>query len=124
MSVGPVTGFSQQQFFTQRTNDMDQLRQALMSGNLAGAQSAYNDIVSLGQQGPLANGAPFAVADRENDFLAIGQALQAGDLTSALSSLQAIHQSFVQQYGQAPTGGSSSSSSVGPAAVVNLSGSH
>lgn len=123
MSVTPVSSTSAQQFFTERTDDMDQLRTALMSGDLAGAQQAYNSLVSLGKQGPLANGAPFAAADRESDFQAIGQALQAGDLSSALNSLQAIHQSFLRQYGQPGNGsGSSSSSSPGPAAVVNLSG--
>jgi hypothetical protein len=121
MSVGPVASISVQQFFTQRTSDMNQLRQALMSGDLTGAQNAYNAIVSLGKQGPLANGAPFAVADRESDFQAIGTALQAGDLTSALNSLQAIHQSFLKQYGPPVK---TDSSSAGPAAVVNLSGSH
>ena len=123
MSVAPVSSASLHQFFTERTDDMTNLARALMSGDLAGAQNAYNAIVSLGKQGPLANGAPFAAADRDSDFQAIGTALQSGDLSSAINSLLAIRQSFLAQYGPPKTGGSSAgSSSAGPATVVNLSG--
>lgn len=124
MNAGSVTHASLQQFFTQRTDDMTNLARALMSGDLAGAQRVYNAIVSLGKQGPFASGAPFAAADRESDFQAIGQALQAGDLGSAINSLEAIRQSFIAQYGQPGKTSNSGSSSAGPATVVNLSGSN
>jgi hypothetical protein len=41
------------QYFQTRQSDLKQLGQALSTGDLAGAQTAYNNIVALGQKGPL-----------------------------------------------------------------------
>jgi hypothetical protein len=48
-----------QQYFQTRSTDLQQLGQALTSGSLSDAQTAYNSIVSLGQGGPFAGGNPF-----------------------------------------------------------------
>jgi hypothetical protein len=106
-------------YWQQRYNDLVQLQQALQSGDLSGAQTAYNAIVQLGQTVPGANGVPFKMANREQDFQAIGAALQTGDLAAATQSLEALRQTFLQPE---PSPVQSGSSSVGPAAVVNLSG--
>src|ERR1700722_3031744 len=44
------------QYFQTRQSDLKQLGQALQSGDLASAQAAYNNIASLGQNGPFAGG--------------------------------------------------------------------
>jgi hypothetical protein len=124
MSTTAISSASPQQqvqpnYEQQRETDLLQLGNALKSGDLNGAQAAYNAIVQLGQTVPGANGVPFKMANREQDFQAIGQALQAGDLAGATQALQALNQSFMRpQPSPAPTG----SSSVGPDFVVNLSG--
>jgi hypothetical protein len=80
-----------QAFRQQRFADLAQLGQALQTGDLAGAQSAFNVLTALGQTGPNQNGQVFSRADREQDFQAIGKALQSGDLAgkSAFASLSA-----------------------------------
>jgi hypothetical protein len=58
MSTSAVssTSLNQQltQYFQTRQTDLQQLGQALRSGDLAGAQTAYNNITTLGQSGPFA----------------------------------------------------------------------
>jgi hypothetical protein len=107
-----------QSFIRQRSADLGQLADALKSGDLNGAQQAYQALVSLGQQGPFKNGTPFGAANRAQDFQAVGTALQAGDLAGASQALEALRQTYLQTQPPVtpPTG-----SSVGDAAVVNLS---
>jgi len=105
-----------QSFYQQRQSDVQQLGQALQSGNLAGAQQAFNAIQTLGQSGPFASGDPFRNSTRESDFSAIGQALQSGDLAGAQTAFAALQSTFHQQ-NQPP------SESTGPAVVVNLGSS-
>lgn len=116
---------SLQQYFQTRHADLKQLDNALSSGDLSGAQTAYNNITTLGQSGPFANGQPFAIAQREQDFQTVGQALQNGDLAQAQSAFDALGNTFVQ-HGvtdpTAPSAGGSGSSSAGPEIVLNLSG--
>lgn len=82
MSTSAVSSVSLNQqlqsYFQTRHTDVQQLGQALSSGNLANAQVAYNSIAALGQEGPFAKGNPFQLSQREQDFTAIGQALQSG----------------------------------------------
>jgi hypothetical protein len=85
-----------QQYFQTRHTDLQQLGQALTSGNLASAQTAYSKIVSLGQQ---AGGNPFYLAKREQDFQAIGTALQSGNLAGAQQAFGALKATF-QKGGQ------------------------
>jgi hypothetical protein len=115
-----------QQYFQTRGTDLGQLGQALTSGNLSDAQTAYNNIVSLGQSGPFAGGNPFKLTGREQDFTAVGQALQSGDLAGA----QQAFQSLVNTFRNLPGGGgtstpeapaSSSAAGAGPEVVINLS---
>ncbi|MBZ5683376.1 MAG: hypothetical protein LAO24_25125 [Acidobacteriia bacterium] len=79
-----------QTFFHHRVTDLQQLRQSLESGDLAGAQQAYQAIVQLGQKGRFPNSNPFLGSQREQDFEAIGKALQAGDLQGAQQAMRAL----------------------------------
>jgi hypothetical protein len=83
-----------QAFRQQRQGDLAQLGQALQSGDLAAAHTAFNALTALGQSGPYQNGQTFARADRNQDFQAIGQALQAGDLAGAQSAFSNLTGSF------------------------------
>jgi hypothetical protein len=105
-----------QQYFQTRRADLQQLGKALENGNLAGAQTAYNNIVKLGQSGPFAGGNPF-IPQREQQFQAIGKALHAGDLAGAQQAFAAARAGALAQ--PAPKTASSS----GPEIVLNLSNS-
>ncbi|HXZ41022.1 MAG TPA: hypothetical protein VEG68_09795 [Terriglobales bacterium] len=124
MSTSAVSNTSLYQqlqgYFQERRVDLNQLGQALKSGNLDAAQTAYNTILSLGQGGPFASGAPFELANREHDFQAIGQALQAGDLSGATQAFQTLQATFRQP--QPGPAAANNSSSMGPDVVVSLSG--
>ena len=110
-----------QSYFQTRNSDVQQLGQALSSGNLAKAQIAYNNISALGQGGPFAGGNAFRSSERAQDFSAIGQALQSGNLAGAqqaFASLKAtVHSGGQVDPPAAPVSGSSS----GPEIVLNLS---
>jgi hypothetical protein len=101
-----------QAYFQQRGSDLQQLGQALQSGDLAGAQQEYGAIQSLGQNGPFANGDAFKVSQRQQDFAAIGHALQSGDLAAAQNAFADLKSTFQHHHSTEPP----------PAAVVNLSG--
>jgi hypothetical protein len=128
MSTAAVSSSSlnqQLQYFQTRQNDLKELGQALGSGDLASAQTAYSDIVALGQNGPFAGGNPFKINQREQDFTAIGQALQSGDLAGAQQAFAALKSDGrnSQRGGSrtiAPPSPSPASSS-GPEIVLNLS---
>ena len=85
----------------QRLADITQLGQALQSGDLAGAQSAFDALTALGQTGPNKNGQVFSRADRAQDFQAIGQALQSGDLAGAQAAFANLSGTFDKQNHQA-----------------------
>lgn len=107
------------QYFQTRGSDQQQLGQALSSGNLASAQTAYNNIVSLGQNGPFKDGNPFFLSQREQDFAAVGQALQAGDLAGAQQAFNTLQSTF-KTTSQGPLNPPSSDPSTGPAVILNL----
>jgi hypothetical protein len=109
-----------QQYFQTRQSDLQQLSQALGSGDLSTAQTAYNNIVSLGQNGPFANGQPFWKTQRDQDLTAVGQALQNGDLTGAQQAFQQLESTF-NRSSQPGNTGSGGSSTTGPEIVLNLS---
>jgi hypothetical protein len=92
-----------QAYRQQRLADLAQLGQALQSGDLAGAQSAFNALTALGQTGPNRNGQVFSRVDRAQDFQAIGQALQSGDLAGAKSAFANLSGTFGKQSHQAQT---------------------
>lgn len=99
MSTTPIVSNSihqeLQSFFDHRRSGLRQLAKDLQSGDVTTAQQDYQELVTLGQSGPFANGGPFAVAGREQDFEKIGAALQSGDLAGAKQALLALHQTFV-----------------------------
>ena len=112
-----------EQYFQTRQSDLQQLGQALGSGDLAGAQTAYNNIVQLGQSGPFASGDPFSRAQREQDFSAIGQALQAGDLAGAQAAFSTLQSTFQRGAGTQAAPSASPASSSGPEIILNLGNS-
>jgi len=120
ISAIPTTPSNQvETYLHQRSVDLSQLQQALKSGDVSAAQQAYQTLVRLGQNGPFKNGSPFGAANRAQDFQAIGTALQAGDMAGATQALEALRQTFQQPQ---PSPVTPTSSSVGDAAVVTLSG--
>ncbi|MFZ0760721.1 MAG: hypothetical protein WAM69_12290 [Candidatus Sulfotelmatobacter sp.] len=113
-----------QQYFQTRQSDLQQLGQALGSGDLTGAQTACNNIVSLGQSGPFANGNPFKINQREQDFTDIGQALQSGDLAGAQQAFSTLQTAFARaQPVDSSNSSSTSASGSGPEIVFNLGSS-
>jgi hypothetical protein len=110
-----------EQYFQTRQSDLQQLGQALGSGDLAGAQTAYNNIVQLGQGGPFASGDPFSRPQREQDFAAIGQALQSGDLAGAQAAFSTLQSTFQRGTGAQNPPSASPTSSSGPEIILNLS---
>jgi len=100
-----------QTYFQQRRSDLQQLGQDLQAGDLSDAQTEYNAIQTLGQNGPFANGDAFYLSNRQQDFNAIGQALQSGNLTDAQQAFGQLASTF-----QGPTANS-------PVSPVDVSGS-
>ncbi len=110
-----------QQYFHTRQMDLQQLGKALGSGDLAGAQKEFNNIVALGQTGPFSGGQPFLKTQREQDFTALGQALQTGDLAGVQTAFQTLESTFKGGVAQDPPS-ASPASGIGPDVIVNLSG--
>ncbi len=78
-----------QAYFQQRSGEVAQLGQDLTSGNLTNAQQDFATLQSLGQGGPFANGDVFSPSNqREQDFTAIGQALQSGNLIRGATGIR------------------------------------
>ena len=114
------------QYFHTRQTDLQDLGNALGSGDLAGAQSAFQAIAKLGQSGPFAGGDPFANSQREQDFTAIGNALQSGDLAGAQQAFSDLKATFEKAQGGPvpvtnPLPNATTPSTVGPEIVINLS---
>jgi hypothetical protein len=112
-----------QSLFQQGRSDWRQLAQSLRSGDLTGAQQAFNDLQALRQNAPSAGqGSNTRVA---RDFDALGQALQAGDLAGARQAFATLRrdavgrQPFLSHHRYAFDGGGQANP--GPAIVVNLS---
>lgn len=87
---------SAQQFFKTRQSDLQQLGKDLGTGDVAGAKSQYQDIVNLGQHGPLGSGNAFSDSEREQDFGAIGHALQSGNLAGAQQAFGNLKSTFAK----------------------------
>lgn len=112
-----------QQYFQTRQSDLQQLGNALSSGNVKAAQVAFNNITALGASGPFANGDPFKINAREQDFQAVGQALHSGDLAGAQQAFGALASTFANQGPKPVAAAPSAPSSPGPEIVLNLSNS-
>jgi hypothetical protein len=110
-----------QSYFQTRNSDVQQLGQALQSGNLSSAQVAFNNVTALGQAGPFASGNAFRGPQRQQDFDAIGQALQSGDLAGAQAAFAALKATAQGTTTSGPVinqGAGTASSEI----VINLSG--
>jgi hypothetical protein len=112
-----------QSLFQKGRSDWRQLAQSLRSGDLAGAQQAFNDLVALRQNAP--SGGQGSNTRVARDFEALGQALQAGDLAGAQQAFATLRrdalgrQPYLSHHRYARDGGGQASP--GPAIVVNLS---
>lgn len=110
-AVSSLSIFQELQTFQQnRQADLKQLGSALQSGDLNGAQQAYQALAVLGENGPFANSEPFANSSRAQAFNTIGEALQAGDLGRAQAAFATLTTQGNRAAPPEPT----------PAAVVNL----
>src|SRR5258706_73460 len=107
MSTAAVSSLSifqeLQSFYQSRRADLKQLGSALQSGDLNGAQQAYNTLAALGQSGPFANSEPFAKSSRAQAFDAVGQALQDGDLGGGQAAFANLSATFGKQDQQSQT---------------------
>jgi hypothetical protein len=132
-----------QNFFQQRRADLQQLAQALQSGDLSAAQSAFNALTALSQTGSStaasstastgsassSSSGPFRNPQLAQDFTAIGTALQSGDLAGAqqafatfqqdLQNVQASGGHFRRHHHHGGNGQNSSASS-SPEIILNL----
>jgi hypothetical protein len=106
---------SLQTYFKERRAELQQLNDALKSGDLKAAQQAYNNIVALGNQ-VLHKDNAFLRSDRGLDFNAIGGALQNGDLAGAQQAFAVLQSTFGHKVPVAEN-----NSGAVPATVVNLS---
>jgi hypothetical protein len=102
-----------QNFYQGRRADVQQLGNALQSGNLDAAKQAFSDLTALGQNGPFGNAEPFSKTARAQAFEAIGQALQTGDLAGAQAAFASLQGSGSSTARTAQQGS--------PAAIVNIS---
>jgi len=100
MSIASISSFNPSQLPSQTTSlrwQEDQagrqLEQAIQSGDLAGAQQAYN---ALGAFGPN-NSGPFSNPKLAGEFAAVGQALQAGDLGAAQTAINTLGKNLLKQ---------------------------
>jgi hypothetical protein len=137
MSTSPVsTGSLNQQiheYFQTRQSDLQQLGQDLQAGNTSAAQSDFNNIVSLGQSGPLPNGEAFLLPQRQTDFNNIGEALQNGNLSGAQQAFTELADTFqrsqqssppiqVADSGASAASGTNAAAGAGPEIVLNVGG--
>lgn len=80
-------------YFKQRRAEVQQLAEALQSGDVAAAQQDYNNIVSLGKT-VLHRNNPYFRSDRGQDFEAIGGALENGDLAGARQAFASLESTY------------------------------
>jgi len=119
-SPAPTAGSSGstfwQRYLNQRRPEVQQLQDALKSGDLSAAEQAYNNLVALGNR-VLHKDNPFLRPDRALDFNAIGGALQNGDLAGARQAFAALQETF--EHWLPPAAGTTPAAAL-PATVVRL----
>ena len=115
-----LANFQSPGYYHQRRADLRQLSQDLKSGNLTAAKQDYAAIQTLAQTGPSAsNGNAFAVSLRQQEFNAIGTALQSGDVAGAQQALTSLQNTFQHGgSGGAPTPTANAPSSGGVSVVA------
>jgi hypothetical protein len=112
-------------YLQQRQSDLQQLGQDLQAGDLTDAQTEYNTIQSLGQNGPF-NGDAFSLSYRQEDFNTVGQEIQSGNLNGAQEAFAQLANTFRHQQPPPPASaaaspsGASGTSASGPEIVLNL----
>jgi hypothetical protein len=115
-----------QQYFQTRNSDLKQLGQDLQAGNSSAAQSDFNNIVTLGQNGPLPDGEAFVFTNRQTDFNNIGSALQDGNLSGAQQAFTQLAETFQKSQNASPPiqadSGAVSATGTGPEIVLNVGG--
>jgi len=94
LNLSAATGATQQTQWNQSNNPFQQLSQALSSGNLAAAQTAFATIQQNAPQGSTSQGAQGTSSQnsRQAAFAALGQALQSGDLAGAQEAFAQLQQ--------------------------------
>jgi|SRR5579863_6472424 len=85
-----------QKYLSERRPEVQQLKDALQSGDIAAAQQDYKNLVALGNSA-LGKDNPFVRSDRALDFDAVGGALQNGDLTGAQQAFATLEKTFNQK---------------------------
>jgi hypothetical protein len=122
VTVNPNADSSLVQYFQQRQSDLRQLGKDLQNGDLTDAQTEYNSIESLGQNGPFANGDAFYLSNRQQDFDALGQALQSGNLSASQGAFTQLHDTFLHPSTSSSgnASGSTPGSGNGAEIVLNL----
>jgi len=111
VSIAPAstsTKFNWKEYNAERGPEVQQLADALKSGNLGAAEQAYQNLIALGKS-QLHQDNPFVKANRALDFNAIGGALQNGDLAGAQQAFNDLQNTF-----KLPPASANPSSSVSP----------
>ncbi len=85
-----ISGKAFEAYFQQRQPLIKALGQELKSGDLAGAQAAYDKLTALASKNGLSNA--FLRQDRAADFSAIGAALKNGDVAGAQEAFAVLKQ--------------------------------
>ena len=92
-ALNASSGILPQSPFQQQRDYFSQLQQSLGSGDLTGAQQAFNSLQQLVQNGQAKNGGQGGGnSTLQNDFAALGQALQSGDTTAAQKAFATLQQ--------------------------------
>jgi len=91
--IGPVANP-----YHQEHQDGFALEQALRSGDLGAAQTAYNALAAFGPN----NSGPFVAPKLVQDFQALGQAISSGDLASAQQAALTLRQTYIK-FQQSPS---------------------
>ncbi len=126
-STSAVHPSNLQSVFQQRRSDFQQLSQTLKSGDLAGAQAAFDALSNLGKNASNsgANSGPFRNSRLAQDFNNLGQELQSGDLAGAQQAFGTLQQD-IQASRHHFGGGSSQNSNPAPSTnstpeiIINL----
>src|ERR1700733_2520982 len=94
-AASPATSASTfwQKYLSERRPEVQQLKDALQSGDIAAAQQDYRNLVALGND-VLGKDNPFLRSDRALDFDAVGGALQNGDLAGAQQAFATLENTF------------------------------
>jgi hypothetical protein len=123
MSVAAVSNLSSPPTavspYRQEHQDGWALENALRSGNLTAAQSAYNALAAFGPN----NSGPFKAPELTQQFQALGQAISSGDLASAQQAALTLRQTYIkfqQQPTPAPVGPTTNGSADTSAAASGI----